>query len=81
MSPKVLRKFNMSTPTTLPGNAGVTGKGCPKRKVDELDGISPTPQLKAQDQPFKGTNAAKFKRIKLAAVSKKFCGSTHWYLT
>ncbi|KAG9041399.1 hypothetical protein FS837_012322 [Tulasnella sp. UAMH 9824] len=57
----------MSTPTTVSANAGVAGKGRLKRKADEVEEISPTPQLKAQGQSFKVTNAGKFKRIKLAA--------------
>lgn len=71
----------MSTPTTLPANTAVAGKGRPKRKADELEEIPPTPQLKAQGKSFKETNAAKRKRIKLAAVRKKSCTSPHRYLT
>ncbi|KAG8911969.1 hypothetical protein FRC00_005485, partial [Tulasnella sp. 408] len=66
---KALRKVNISTPAIVPASAGVAGKSRPERKVDEVEEISMTPQLKSQDkaQPFKETNAAKFKRIKLTA--------------
>ncbi|KAG9044919.1 hypothetical protein FS837_007306, partial [Tulasnella sp. UAMH 9824] len=57
----------MPTPTTVSANAGVVGKGRLKRKADEVEEISPTPQLKSQGQSFMETNASKFKRIKLAA--------------
>ncbi|KAG9020498.1 hypothetical protein FS837_008162, partial [Tulasnella sp. UAMH 9824] len=70
---------NMSTPTTVSANAGVAGKGRLKRKADEVEEISPTPQLESQGHSYKETNAAKFKKIKLAAVSQKSYRSLYPY--